>query len=396
MQDRSFSKSGNTFSAFARWSVVWFAILLALSSFGQSKLDIYRLGPEDQINISVRNHVEYSGDIFIPSDGVVDLPIIGMTKVSGLTLVELKATVVKALKSRLIDPEVNVNIKSPRLRRIYVEGAVKVSTAVDFKPGFRITECLAGAGGLQETVQPTDCKVTVLRVDTNKVETVLLVDVLAGKVAANLHVFPGDVVTFRAVDTVAIYVVGEVRLPGVIRARTDQTGLLSSIALAGGFLPTASTAHISITHINGLVDRYDVSGAVVRGEKMNIPPLQPGDLVNVPELQTKLAVTGLVKAPGLFPLADGRTYHLSDAIALAGGNEIARARMSRVVILRNDHGKAKRIIVNYGLFLKKGDVTKNVEVLAGDVIYVPETNSIDWSQLLQGAYTTFNIINGIK
>ena len=53
----------------------------------------------------------------------------------------------------------------------------------------------------------------------------------------------------------------------------------------------------------------------------------------------------------------------------------------------------KRIVINYGLFLTKGDATQNVELQAGDVLYIPETNSIDWGVILQAVSASYYIVN---
>jgi polysaccharide export outer membrane protein len=372
-------------------------VLIAGSVFGQVQPEPYKLGPEDVVTVAVRNHLEFSGDFLVPSDGIVDLPVAGPTKTAGLTLTEVRTILLKALAKRIIDPEVNVILKIARVRRVYVEGAaLKVSLPVDYKPGFRITECIAAVGGFAPDVQVIDCHVTVLRVGSNKVEDYALSDVMAGIPSANVPVFPGDVVTVRSLESIPVYVVGQVKLPGILKMRIDQVSLMSSIAMAGGLLPTASTANVTITHGDGQVEKVDISGVVLNGDKVQLPTLHSGDLVSVPELQSRFGIAGLVKQPGLFPLPDGKSYKLSDAIALAGGWDTKRARMSKIAVLRNDHGKMQRMVINYGFFLSKGDASQNITLQPGDVIYVPETNSIDWTAVFQAVTATYFIANTSK
>ena len=368
-------------------------VLAAGSVFGQLQAEPYKLGPEDVVTVAVRNHLEFSGDFLIPVDGVVDLPLAGPTKTAGMTLAEVRTLLLKKLAKRIVNPEVNVLLKIARVRRVYVEGAVKVSLPVDYKPGFRISECIAAVGGLAPDTQVIDCRVTVLRAGSNKVDEVSLSDVMAGLPSANLPVSPGDVVTVKTLESIPVYVVGQVKAPGVIKMRLDQVTLMSSIALAGGLLPTASTSGVTITHQDGQVEKIDITGVVLNGEKVALPTLHSGDLVSIPELQSRFAIAGLVKSPGMFPLPDGKTYKLSDAISLAGGWDTKRARMSKVAVLRNDNGKMKRMIVNYGFFLAKGDATQNITLQSGDVIYIPETNSIDWTAIFQAVTATYFIVN---
>jgi ribosomal protein L16 Arg81 hydroxylase len=67
--------------------------------------------------------------------------------------------------------------------------------------------------------------------------------------------------------------------------------------------------------------------------------------------------------------------------------------MSKVAVLRNDHGKMKRMIVNYGVFLSKGDASQNIELQSGDVLYIPETNSISWDKVFQAITSTYFVVN---
>lgn len=361
----------------------------------QVQKEPYKLGPEDVITLTIPDHVEWSGDFLIPADGILDLPLVGSTKVAGMSLGEIHELLRRALTDRVVEPEFTVVLKVPRTRRVYVEGNVKVAAAVDYKPGWRISECLAAAGGLDDKTQAIDCKVTVIRAETGKAETVSLLEVQSGVPNANLRVQPGDVVTFRAVEAIPAYVVGQVGKPGAYQMRLDNRGVMAAIALAGGLLQTASTAGITITHLNGEVQKVDLSRVILYGDKTPLPNLRSGDLLSVPELQSRIAISGLVKAPGVFPLPDGKIVRLSDAISLAGGWDTRRARMSKVAILRNDGGRMKRILVNYGLFLTKADESQNLALQAGDVIYVPETNSVDWSAVFNGLVSAYYVVNAV-
>ena len=364
-------------------------------TIAQVQKEPYKLGPEDVITVTVQRHVEWSGDLLIPADGVVDVPVLGPTKLAGLTLTEVREMVIKALGKRINSPEATVTLRVARTRRLYVEGSVKFASVLDYKPGWRISEALAAAGGIPDLVQAMDCRVTVLRAATGKTDDVALPDVLAGLQSANLSLEPGDVVTVKTLENIPVYVVGQVKTPGLVKMRVDQIGLMSAVALAGGLLPTSSTAGVTIRHLNGHVDKLDITRVVLYGDKTPLPDLQSGDLVTVPELQSRFAISGLVKLPGVFPMPDGKTYRLSDAISMSGGWDSHRARMSKVAVLRDDNGKMKRMIINYGSFLAKGDASQNVVLQSGDVIYIPETNSIDWQAIFNGLAGTYYILNAI-
>jgi len=393
MQSRHASHSRIVRLGLVRFTVI-LAILLAVGfAFGQIQKEPYKLGPEDVFNITVQRHVEWSGDLLVPADGVVDIPVVGSTNVAGKTLTEIRDLILKALAKRIHNPEATVTLRIARQRRVYVEGVVKLATALDYKPGWRISEAIAGAGGIPDTVQSIDCRVTLLHASTGQIDEVSLPDVYAGLPSANLPVQPGDVVTVKTLEAVSVYVVGQVRTPGLIRLRVDNVGLMTAIAMAGGLLPTSSTSSVTITHLNGKSEKIDITPIAISGEKIPVPNLQAGDLVNVPELQARFAIQGLVKSPGIFPYQDGKVFRLSDAISMAGGSDSHRARLSKVALLRDENGKMKRMIINYGAFLSKGDRSQDIILRPGDVVYVPETNSIDWQVIFNGLISTYYVIN---
>jgi hypothetical protein len=57
------------------------------------------------------------------------------------------------------------------------------------------------------------------------------------------------------------------------------------------------------------------------------------------------------------------------------------------------------MIINYVRFLTKGDISQNILLSPGDVVFVPETNSVDWNTVFQGligSYYAINSANQIK
>ncbi len=362
----------------------------------------YVIGPDDVLNINVLKHPEFSCEILVPSGGFVELPGIGRVKVAGMTLMELSDYVTEHLKHRLQTAEVTVSLKIPRMKRVYILGEVRlagsagggplsssgVGGAIDWKPGWRITEALSAAGGINSGVQESDISVTILHYASGLRESVPLAEVLHGAPSRNLPIDAGDVVAFEAGELLQIYVTGKVKVPGMYRLPKVSNGLLEAIAMAGGLDVGSASANIRITHTNGDSDKIDISQAVLHGDKAPQVSLRPGDLIMVPESQGKIAVLGLVKAPGLFAIEDGKKVTLTEAIAQAQGHDIRRARMSKVGLVHIRDGKSEHFTFDVGRYLRTGDSSQNPLIQAGDVIYVPETNSIDWQVVLSTLTTT--------
>jgi len=98
-------------------------------------------------------------------------------------------------------------------------------------------------------------------------------------------------------------------------------------------------------------------------------PLRAGDMMVVPEFQNRIAVLGAVNRPGTYDLLEG--MKLIDALALAGG-ESERGNLGQVAIVRLEAGKTKTITVDVGRALSGQDVSQNVALQHGDVVYVAE------------------------
>jgi protein involved in polysaccharide export with SLBB domain len=369
----------------------------------------YKLGPEDQILISVVNHTELTGIVTVAADGTVNLFAAGQIQAQGLTLPEFTAAVVLRFQTNkavgLLHPVVSCALQTARMQRVYVLGAVKSPGIYDAKPGWRISEAIAAAGGAYVDQSPTaagamqpqtsDFTVSILRAAGGAFVQASLSDALQGKPDKDLSVAPGDVVTVNPVDLFTIYVNGDVAKPGVYQIRKDSTDVMKAIAMAGGFIPTSSTAHVKITHPDGQSEMVDLSAAVQLGADVKGPKLVPGDLVLVPELQSKVAVLGLVKQPGVYPMPDGKEVHLNDALGFAQGYDTKRARLSQVAVVYQVNGKTVHKIYDFGKYLRKGDLAMNPVIPVNSMVYVPETNSIDWADVFNGLSGAGSIIFGL-
>jgi len=93
--------------------------------------------------------------------------------------------------------------------------------------------------------------------------------------------------------------------------------------------------------------------------------------VNVNVLQYKsiqVSVLGQVNRPGRFPL-DQAQNRLSEVLALAGG--ILPTGADIVTLVTRENGKEKKVVIDVPGMLQGGDLTKDIPLQNGDVIYVP-------------------------
>ena len=106
----------------------------------------YRLAPGDQIKVLVFDQQQLSGDFALDGTGKVLLPIIGLVRLSGLTLAEAQQKIQDALADGvLVKPTVNLRIEE--YRPIFVAGDVKKPGSFPFRFGQVVTAAIAAAGG---------------------------------------------------------------------------------------------------------------------------------------------------------------------------------------------------------------------------------------------------------
>lgn len=140
------------------------------------------------------------------------------------------------------------------------------------------------------------------------------------------------------------------------------------------------------------VDLYSLT---VFGDTSQNYEIQDGDELVVPEARgNQVIVLGAVQVPGQYPYREPTTAW--DAIAEAHGEIRLRSRFSKTVVLRQRDGlpgQYVRIPVDLVRFIRNGDSTQNIQLQPGDIVFVPETNTPDFTVLSQLGNTAFLFSN---
>jgi protein involved in polysaccharide export with SLBB domain len=191
---------------------------------------------------------------------------------------------------------------------------------------------------------------------------------------AGVTLLPGDTIVFMN-KPIAVRVQGEVKEPGVAYLSPDEP-ISDAIAQAGGLLPTAATAPITI-------ERGEERHTFALGDPAFREPAQSGDTVVVP-VAPRVTVAGTVTKPGQVSLQSNPT--LLSAIAMAGGpDKYGDLRGVKVI----HQGSTAQYDVTKVL---RGDFAQNPTLADGDVVIVPEGRRFDVGQLWQalGVFSGFS------
>jgi polysaccharide export outer membrane protein len=124
-----------------------------------------------------------------------------------------------------------------------------------------------------------------------------------------------------------------------------------------------------------LIDEVDAAGLTPKqlkekiAEKLKEFIENPVVSVTVMEANSfKVFLSGQVRTPGVYRLRSETT--ILQIIPMAGGLT-EWADQKKIMVIRKESGKDKRIIVNYRKLVKDGDLSQNIVLKSGDTIIVP-------------------------
>ncbi len=332
--------------------------------------DAYTLVPGDTIEILVLGEPDLSRTVTIKPDGSIALPLIGEIRAGGRTTSQLAGELVRRYARYLKTPSITVAVREFG-GRIYILGQVNRPGEYQVRPGAGVLELLASAGG--PTNRADLAKATIIRGKTETIQLNLL-EAFAKNKNPDVKLQSGDVLYVPETDR-RIIVLGQVNRPGAYDLLEGQR-VTELIAAAGGVTPRAALQRAFIMRGAEQIT-VDLQKILAGNLESNIP-LRPGDMVVVPESQNRIAVLGGVNRPGTYDLVDG--MKLIDALALAGGQS-EQGNLTQVQIIRLEAGTTKTISADVTRALSGQDMSQNVLLQPGDVVYVA-ANGLSLSSFL--------------
>lgn len=144
----------------------------------------YRLGPGDQVHVTVFGQKDLTGDYQVDGKGMLAFPLIGRLHAGGMTAAELQQEITHKLSPEYIrNPSVSVEVMN--YRPFYILGEVNKPGAYPYVNGMTVLNAAAIAGGFTYRAKDDDFKIT-------RLENGQHVNVTAND---DTPVQPGDVIT---------------------------------------------------------------------------------------------------------------------------------------------------------------------------------------------------------
>lgn len=273
--------------------------------------DIYRISPDDVLDINVVDVPEYSHTYRVAPDGTIRLPLLNEPiTAAGLTPVALAAALTtKLTASQLLrDPHVLVEVKESRANAIAVTGAVKSPQNYQVFGRTTLLNVLSQAGGLTDDASNTavvkrgPIAEQVFHAEHASATenspaaahapiSVDLKQLFAGDRAENLDLYPGDSVVVPRAGI--IYVVGAVNKSGgfVLTGERGSMTVLKAVALAEDLKPTADAKKAVLIRKNAALpngaQEFTLNLPLILANKAPDSPMMADDVLFVPDSSTK-------------------------------------------------------------------------------------------------------------
>jgi len=155
----------------------------------------FRIGPEDVLDIYVRNDRELSRPaVPVRPDGKISLPLVNDVHAAGLTTDELRLRLMEEFKRYFENPEVSVSLKEMHSFKVSVQGNVRMPGQYEVRSQQTVLDLIARGQGFNEFADRGSIR--VLRRANGREESIKFRynDAINARDGANFAVQPGDII----------------------------------------------------------------------------------------------------------------------------------------------------------------------------------------------------------
>lgn len=165
--------------------------------------------------------------------------------------------------------------------------------------------------------------------------------------------------------SIRVFVLGEAVNPGSYVVPAGAT-VTSALFQSGGIREIGSLRGIQLKRNGKSIATLDLYEMLLKGNNRTDQQLLPGDVIFVPVAAIQVAVTGMVKRPGIYEVKHG--MKVLEALDLAGGLS-SNAFKGRVRLDRIESHRRK-VVLDVGMEKMAGST--NAALLDGDILHVEE------------------------
>jgi polysaccharide export outer membrane protein len=260
------------------------AVICCLLSPTWAQAKDYVIGSADLIAISVMDNKELDTVVSVTPGGKIAVPLIGDIQAAGLTVQELTDRLTQGLGQKVKSPQVTVTLREVNSYRIYFLGRVGKPGIQASKSEVTLLQGLALAGGI---LDGADLSLAYVARGKERLPIDFVKLLRNGDQSQNVTLNPDDTVVVPDNLQNVIYVMGEVKQPGMlpIVKERDWTAL-KAVAALGGFTQFAARGKATLIREQGgqrTIIPIDFKELMQNPQEGKDIPLNPGDILIVPQ-----------------------------------------------------------------------------------------------------------------
>ncbi|WP_247643848.1 polysaccharide biosynthesis/export family protein, partial [Brucella abortus] len=135
----------NSITRHLRAALLSSALLLATGGLAAADGNIYRVGANDVLQVTVYGQPALTGLYPVDVDGNIGYPVVGNISVQGLTTLQISEKIASSLSQHI--PGLTVTATINQYAPVFVMGDVKAPGKYEFRPGMVALELMALGGG---------------------------------------------------------------------------------------------------------------------------------------------------------------------------------------------------------------------------------------------------------
>ena len=262
----------------------------------------YRIGSDDQLDISVFEIPELAAQPRVSASGTISMTVIGSIPAGGLTPQELERAIEKALRDKELvnQPHVIVSVREYASQPVSIMGAVHMPNIYQIKGQKTLFSMISLAQGLDPTT--VGSTIQVIRamkpgLSEREVITISIEDFQRGNVALDVPIYANDTINVQTAGSV--FVMGEVRQPGEFVLRNGlNISVLNAIAKSGGPTKEAKRKESIIirVHQDGTREEILVDVDKITQGKADDIEMMPNDILVIPSNKIKAALNRTIES----------------------------------------------------------------------------------------------------
>ncbi len=275
-------KSSIVMRRFVVGLAVLVSVVLLAAANGATKE--YVIGAADVIAVSVLDNKDLDAVVAVNPGGKISLPLIGEVQAAGLTAAELAKRITTEYAKTVRSPQVTVTLREVNSYRFYFVGRVTRPGMYTSRSEVTLLQAISMAGGI---LDGADLERAYVARGKERVPVDFVKLMRQGDLTQNLTLNPDDTIVLPDNPQHVIYVMGEVKNPGMLPFVKERNWTATkAVAAVGGFTQYAGRGRSYIIREDGgrkLTIPIDFNDLMKNPEAGKDVPLNAGDILVVPQ-----------------------------------------------------------------------------------------------------------------